>query len=46
MTITQEILKNITHNLSKLKVAHEERILGNVNDLLNYMDTLNQVDTT
>ncbi|MDD5213857.1 MAG: aspartyl/glutamyl-tRNA amidotransferase subunit C [Candidatus Gracilibacteria bacterium] len=46
MTITQEILKNITHNLSKLKVAHEEKILGNVNDLLNYMDTLNQVDTT
>jgi Asp-tRNA(Asn)/Glu-tRNA(Gln) amidotransferase C subunit len=46
MSITQEILKNITHNLSKLKVADEEKILGNVNDLLNYMDTLNQVDTT
>lgn len=45
MSITQEILKNIIHNLSKLKVANEEKILGNVNELLNYMDTLNQVDT-
>lgn len=46
MSITQEILKNITLNLSKLKVADEKKILGNVNDILNYMDTLNQVDTT
>ncbi len=46
MSITQEILKNITHNLSKLKVADEAKILKNVNDLLNYMDTLNQVNTT
>lgn len=46
MSITQDILKNITHNLSKLKVADEEKLLGNVNDILTYMDTLNQVDTT
>lgn len=46
MSITQEILKNIIKNLSKLKVANEEKILWNVNDILWYMDTLNQVDTT
>lgn len=46
MSITQDILKNITHNLSKLKVADEERLFSNVNDILTYMDTLNQVDTT
>lgn len=46
MSITQENLKNITNNLSKLKIADWEKILGNVNDILSYMDTLNQVDTT
>lgn len=46
MSITQENLKNIIKNLSKLKVWDEEKLLNNVNDILSYMDTLNQVDTT
>lgn len=46
MSITQENLQNIIKNLSKLKVANEEKLLWNVNDILWYMDTLNEVDTT
>lgn len=45
MSLTQEQIKNIA-NLSKLRLKNEEKITGNINDILNYVDQLSEVDTT
>lgn len=45
MSLTQEQIKNIA-NLSKLRLKNEEKITANINDILNYVDQLNEVDTT
>jgi aspartyl/glutamyl-tRNA(Asn/Gln) amidotransferase C subunit len=45
MSLTQEQIKNIA-NLSKLRLKNEEKIMGNINDILNYVDQLSEVDTT
>lgn len=46
MTITQEQVKKISKNLSKLYPKNEEKLVWNMNSILEYIDSLNEVDTT
>ena len=45
MSITQEQMKNIVLNLSKLPHV-DSKIEWDVNNIINYMDILNEIDTT
>jgi len=45
MSITQEQIKNIA-NLSKLRLDNEEQLTQNINDILGYVEQLNEIDTT
>lgn len=44
MSITQDQLHNIA-NLSKLRLKNEEKVLGNLNNILDYVSELEKVDT-
>lgn len=44
MSLTQEQIKKISENLSKISISEE--IEWDINNILNYMDLLNEVDTT
>ncbi len=46
MSITQEQVKNIAKKLAKLKSKNEEKLMQNMNSILNYIDLLEEVDTT
>lgn len=45
MSLTQEQIEKLSKNLSKIKI--EDKKLGDdINEILNYIDLLNEVDTT
>ena len=46
MSITQEQVKNIAKKLAKVKSKNEEKLVANMNSILDYIDLLNEVDTT
>ncbi len=46
MSLTQEQIEKLLKNLSKLWVENSEKLTGNVNSIIEYMDILNEVDTT
>lgn len=46
MTITQEQIKKISTNLAKLSPKNEEKLAQNMASILEYIDLLNEVDTT
>ncbi len=45
MSLTQDQIKKIISNLSKVSLKDEEKALKNMNDILKYMDLLQEVDT-
>jgi len=45
MSISQDELQKIAEKLSKIP-GDNEKLLGNINDILKYMDLLEEVDTT
>lgn len=45
MSITQEEIKRISKNLSKLAPRNEEKLASSTNSILAYIDLLNEVDT-
>lgn len=45
MSLTQDQIKKLLKNLSKLSVDNEEVITTKVNSIVWYMDLLNEVDT-
>jgi len=46
MSITQEQVKKISKNLAKLHPKNEEKLVLNMNSILEYIDLLNEVDTS
>lgn len=46
MTITQEQIIKIAKKLWKVKPHNEEKLAGNISSILEYVDLLNEVDTT
>ena len=46
MSITQEEVKRISKNLAKLYPKNEEKLAGSMNSILEYIELLNEVDTT
>lgn len=46
MSITQEQVRNIAKKLAKVKSKNEEKLVQNMNSILDYIDLLNEVDTT
>lgn len=46
MSLTQDQIKKLLKNLSKLSVDNEEVLTNKVNSIVWYMDLLNEVDTT
>lgn len=46
MTITQEQIKKISKNLAKLHPKNEEKLAEDISSILEYIDLLNEVDTT
>ncbi len=46
MTITQEQVRKISKNLAKLHPKNEEKLSQNMTSILDYIDLLNEVDTT
>ena len=44
MSVTQEQMQKIAEKLSKVP-GNNEALLGNIEDILNYMELLNEVDT-
>jgi aspartyl-tRNA(Asn)/glutamyl-tRNA(Gln) amidotransferase subunit C len=45
MSLTQDQIKKIISNLSKVSLKNEEKALKNMNNILKYMDLLQEVDT-
>jgi Asp-tRNA(Asn)/Glu-tRNA(Gln) amidotransferase C subunit len=45
MTITQDQIKKIAKNLCKLP-AEETKLINDIKGILNYVEMLNEVDTT
>lgn len=45
MSVSQEELKKIAEKLSKIP-GNNPKLLGNITDILGYMDLLQEVDTT
>ena len=46
MSLTQDQIKKLSKNLSKLWIDNEEVITRKTNSIIWYMDLLNEVDTT
>ncbi len=46
MSLTQEQIEKIIYNLSKVSLDNEEKALKNMNNILKYMELLQEVDTT
>ena len=46
MSITQEQIRKIAKNLAKLHAKNEEKLQKDMNSILDYIDLLNEVDTT
>ena len=46
MSLTQEQIEKLSKNLSKLFPKNEEKLVWDVNEILWYMEMLNEVDTT
>jgi Asp-tRNA(Asn)/Glu-tRNA(Gln) amidotransferase C subunit len=46
MSITQEEIRRISKNLTKLAPKNEEKLLHSMNSILEYIDLLNEIDTT
>ncbi|MDO4764413.1 MAG: hypothetical protein Q4A00_08560 [Flavobacteriaceae bacterium] len=44
MSLKQEQIKKISENLSKISISEE--IEGDINNILNYINLLNEIDTT
>lgn len=45
MSITQEQIKKISRNLTKLAPRNEEKLAHSISSILTYIDLLNEVDT-
>ncbi|MBT3727168.1 Asp-tRNA(Asn)/Glu-tRNA(Gln) amidotransferase subunit GatC [bacterium] len=45
MSVTQEQIKKLANSLSKINVD-EEKLAADTNNILNYIELLNEVDTT
>ncbi len=45
MIITQEQIKKISKNLTKLAPNNEQKLATSINSILTYVDLLNEVDT-
>lgn len=45
MTLTQEQIKNLSQNLTKIK-NDDPKLVEDVNNIIGYIDLLNEVDTT
>ena len=45
MTISQDQLQKVSQKLSKIK-SENPKLFGNINDIIHYVDTLQEVDTT
>lgn len=45
MTLTQEQIKKLSRNLSKIDLD-EPKLANDINEILKYIDLLNEVDTT
>jgi aspartyl-tRNA(Asn)/glutamyl-tRNA(Gln) amidotransferase subunit C len=45
MSLTQDQITKIISNLSKVSLENEEKALKNMNNILKYMDLLQEVDT-
>lgn len=45
MTVTQDQIQKIAEKLSKIP-GDNKKLLGNITDILGYMELLNEVDTT
>ena len=46
MSITQEQIRKIAKNLAKVHTKNEEKLQKDMNSILDYIDLLNEVDTT
>ncbi len=46
MSITQEEIQKIAKNLAKLEPKNEQKLVGSINSILQYVDLLNEIDTT
>lgn len=46
MSITQEEIQRIAKNLAKLEPRNEEKLVGSINSILEYVDLLDEIDTT
>ncbi len=46
MSITQEQIEKIASSLSKIRPADTSKVLTSINSILEYVDILNEVDTT
>ena len=46
MSITQEQIRKIAKNISKVYTKNEEKLQKDMNSILDYIDLLNEVDTT
>jgi aspartyl/glutamyl-tRNA(Asn/Gln) amidotransferase C subunit len=46
MSITQDEIKKISKNLAKLAPKNEEKLVESINSILNYIDLLNEIDTS
>lgn len=46
MSITQEEIQRIAKNLAKLEPKNEQKLVGSINSILEYVDLLNEIDTT
>lgn len=45
MSLTQEQIENLLKNLSKISL-NDEKLANDINEILQYIDLLNEVDTT
>jgi Asp-tRNA(Asn)/Glu-tRNA(Gln) amidotransferase C subunit len=45
MSLTQEQIEKLSKNLSKIRL-NDEKLANDINEILQYIDLLNEVDTT
>lgn len=46
MSITQEEIRKISHNLTKLEARNENKLVTSTNSILNYVELMNDIDTS